>query len=46
MKVKVLKNSQQNDSETVTNHHGKEIPEERYISPEEKYKVIDELRLI
>ena len=29
---KVSKNSQQNNSETVTNEHDKEIPEERYIS--------------
>ena len=28
------KNSQQNNSETVTNENDKEIPKERYISPE------------
>ena len=33
---KVSKKSQQNNSETVTNEDDKEIPKERYISPEEK----------
>ena len=32
-------------SETVANEHDKEIPKERYISPEERQKMIDELRL-
>ena len=40
------KNSQQNNSETVTNENDKEIPKERYISPEERQKIIDDLRLI
>ena len=40
--AKVSRNSQQNNSETVTNKHDKEIPKERYISPEEKQKIIDE----
>ena len=36
LKLRVVsKNSQQNDSETVTNEHDKEIPQERYKSPEE-----------
>ena len=30
--IKASKNSQQNNSETVTNKHDKEIPEERYIT--------------
>ena len=30
---KFSKNSQQNNSETVTDEHDKEIPKERYISP-------------
>ena len=30
--TKVSKNSQQNNSETVTNKHDKEIPKERYLS--------------
>ena len=37
---------QQNNSETVTNKPGKEIPKERYVSPEERQKIIDNLRLI
>ena len=32
------KTSQQNNSKTVTNEHGKCIPKERYISPEERQK--------
>ena len=43
--TKVSKNSQQNNSETVTNEHDIEIPKERYISPEERQEIIDELRL-
>ena len=39
--TKVSKNSQQNSSEIVTNEHGKEIPKERYTSPEERQKIID-----
>ena len=31
--MEVSQNSQQNNSETVTNEHDKEIPKERYISP-------------
>ena len=31
--TKVSKNSQQNNSEAVTNEHDKEIPKEKYISP-------------
>ena len=33
-----------NNSETVTNENDKEIPKERYISPEERKKIIDNLR--
>ena len=33
-------------SETVTNENDKEIPKERYISPEERQKTLDNLRLI
>ena len=43
---KVLKDSQENNLETVTNEHGKEKPQERYTSPEERQKIIDDLRLI
>ena len=38
--TKISKNSQQNNLETVTNEHYKEIPKERYISPEERQKII------
>ena len=34
------------NSETVTNENYKEIPKESYISPEERQKIIDNLRLI
>ena len=44
--IRVSKNSRQNDSETVTNKHDKEIPKGKYISPEERQKIIDNLRLI
>ena len=44
--TKASNNSQQNNSETVTNKHDKEILEERCISPEESQKIIDDLRLI
>ena len=43
--TKVSTNSQQNNSETVTNENDKEIPKERYISSEERQDIIDELRL-
>ena len=43
--TKLSKNSQQNNSETVTNEHDKEIPKEKYVSPEERQEIIDELRL-
>ena len=32
----ISKNSQRNNSETVTSEHEKEIPKERYLSPEER----------
>ena len=44
--TKVSNNSQQNNSETGPNEHDKEIPKERYISPKERKKIIDDLRLI
>ena len=31
--TKVSRNSLQNNPETITNEHDKEIPKERYISP-------------
>ena len=42
---KVSKNSQQNNSETVSNENDQEIPKERYISPEKRQEIIDDLRL-
>ena len=36
--TKLSKNSQQNNSNTVTNEFDKEIPKERYIPPEERQK--------
>ena len=44
--TKVPKTSTQNNTETVTNEHDKQVPKERYISPEERQKMIDDLRLI
>ena len=37
--TKVSKNSQQNNLGKVTNEKDKEIPKERYISPEENKKI-------
>ena len=42
---KVSKNSQQNTSETVTNENEKEIPKEKYISPEVNQEIINHVRL-
>ena len=44
--MKFSRSSPQNNSETITNEHDKEIPKERYTSPEERKKIIDDLRLI
>ena len=44
--TKFSKNLQKKISETVTNENDKEIPKERYISPEERQKIIDNFRLI
>ena len=41
-----IQNSQENNLETVTNEHDKEIPKEIYISPEETQEIIDDLRLL
>ena len=38
--IKVSKNSQQNNSEAVTNEHDKEIPEERYINLKKDKKLL------
>ena len=46
----VSKNSRQNNSETFTNEHDKEMPnkmpKEKYTSPEERQKIIGGLRSI
>ena len=44
--MKVLKTSPQNNSETITSEHDKETSKKRQISPEERQKIIDELRLM
>ena len=44
--TKVSRSLPQNNSETITNKHDKEISKKRYISPEERQKIIDKLRLI
>ena len=38
--TEVSKNSQKNNSEIVTNENDKEIPKERYISLEEREKLL------
>ena len=43
--TKVTRSSPQNNSEVVTNEHDKELPKGRYISPEKRQKIIDELTL-
>ena len=44
--TKVWKNSQENNSETVTNQNDTEMHKERYISAEERQKIIINLRSI
>ena len=41
--TKVSKNSQENNSERVTNENDKEISKDRYISSEERPKILDNL---
>ena len=43
--TKVSKCSQQNNLGTVTNENDKELPTERYMSPEKGQKIIDNLKL-
>ena len=43
---KVSRSSLLNNSETFIIKQDKEISKERYISPEERHKIIDDLRLI
>ena len=42
--AKASKKSKQNDSEAVTNENDKKIPKERHIFPEERQKIIDNLK--
>ena len=42
--TKVFKNSQQNNSEIVTNGNDKETTKERYTSLKKRQKIIDNLR--
>ena len=42
--TKVSRNPPQNNSETITNEHDKEIPKD--MSPEERQKIMDDLTLI
>ena len=42
----ISKTLEQNNSETVTYGHVKEIPKERYTSLQERQNMYDELRLI
>ena len=44
--TRVPKNSQKNNSEIVANENDKDIPKEIDISPEERQKNIDNLRLM
>ena len=44
--TKVSRSLPSNNSEKIINEHDKEIPKERYISPEEVHKIIDDLTLI
>ena len=44
--TKVSRSSLQNNLETITNEHAKEIPKERHISPGKRQNIIDDLRLI
>ena len=43
--TKLSKNSQKNYSETITGEQDKETRKQRYVSPEERPEIIDELRL-
>ena len=42
--MKVSQNSEQNNSDTHTNENQKEIPKERFVSPEERQYIIDKIR--
>ena len=42
--TKVSKNSSENNLETIIKENDKEIPKERYMSPEKRQEIIDDLR--
>ena len=44
--TKVSKISPENNTETIASEHNKEICKERYISPERRQEIVDELRLM
>ena len=44
-KIIFQKSHKKNNSKTVTNEHLREIPKERYVFPEEREEIIDELTL-
>ena len=44
--TEVSKNSRKNNSKTVTNDNDKEIPKERYMSQDQRQKIIDNLRSV
>ena len=44
--TKVSRSSTQNNLGKLADEHDKEIPKERYISPEERQKIINDLRLL
>ena len=44
--TKVPKTLPQNNSVTSTNKHDKEIPKERYVSPDERQEIINQLILM
>ena len=44
--IKISNILQQNNLEIVENEHDREAFKERYVSPEERQKIIDEMRLI
>ena len=44
--MEVSRTSPLSNFETITNEHNKETPKARYTFPEERQKIIDDLRLI
>ena len=44
--MNIQKTSQRNNSETVKNEHHKDIPKERYISPDKVKKVWSKINVI